>query len=129
MEALLRLLTGGTVLTVAFAVLASAGVKYFARSLPFSKAFLISLAGFAIGTILYVVYYFTKAAMAGPDTFDGLFTIVVMSVAGTVITRLARNYGIEKTGWLGIGGKSILMLLVLSWLIVAVVYLAMKLLS
>jgi hypothetical protein len=56
MEALSRLLVGGTVLTVAFAVLASAGVKYFARPLPFSKAFLISLVGFAIGTILYVVY-------------------------------------------------------------------------
>jgi hypothetical protein len=67
--------------------------------------------------------------MAWPDTVDGLFTIVVMSVAGTVITKLARNYGIEKTSWLGIGGKSILVLLVLSWLIVGVVYVGMKLLS
>jgi hypothetical protein len=65
--------------------------------------------------------------MAWPDTVDGLFTIVVMSVAGTVITKLARNYGIEKTSWLGIGGKSILVLLVLSWLIVGVVYVGMKL--
>ena len=65
--------------------------------------------------------------MAWPDTVDGLFTIVVMSVAGTVITKLARNYGIEKTSWLGIGGKSILVLLVLSWLIVGVVYVGIKL--
>jgi hypothetical protein len=64
---------------------------------------LLSLAGFAIGTILFFVYYFAKAAVKWPDTVDGLFTIVVMSVSGTVITKLARNYGIEKTGWFGIG--------------------------
>ena len=35
MEALLRLLVGGSLLSVAFALLASAGVKYFARPLPY----------------------------------------------------------------------------------------------
>jgi hypothetical protein len=45
---------------------------------------------------------------------DGLFTMVVMSVAGTIITKLARNCGIEKSGWLGVGGKSIVVLLGLS---------------
>jgi hypothetical protein len=44
-----------------------------------------------------------------------------------VVAKLARNYGIEKTSWLDIGGKSILVLLVLSWLIVGVVYVGMKL--
>ena len=76
-----------------------------------------------------MVYFFAKAALAWPDTVDGLFTIVIMSVAGTVITKLARNYGIEKTGWLGIGAKSILVLLFLSWLIIGVAYVGVKLLS
>ena len=58
-----------------------------------------------------------------------LFTIVVMCVARTIITKLARNYGIEKTGWLGVGAKGVLVLFVLSWLIVAVVYAGMRLLS
>jgi hypothetical protein len=122
-----QVLVGGTVLSVAFALLASAGVKYFARPLPYSKAFLISLAGFAVGTILYIVYFIAKVVMALPNSVDGLFTLVVMSVAGTVITRLARNYGIEKTGWLGIGAKSIFVLLGLSWVIVSVVYAGMQL--
>jgi hypothetical protein len=125
--AVFQVLVGGTVLSVAFALLASAGVKYFARRLPYSKAFLISLAGFAVGTILYIVYFIAKVVMALPNSVDGLFTLVVMSVAGTVITRLARNYGIEKTGWLGIGAKSIFVLLGLSWVIVAVVYVGMQL--
>jgi len=128
-EALFRPLVGGAVLTIAFAMLASAGVKYFARPLPYSKAFLISLAGFAVSTILLLVYFFAKAALAWSDTVDSIFTIIAMCVAGAVITRLARNYGIKKTGWLGIGAKSILVLVVLSWLIIAVVYFGIKLLS
>jgi hypothetical protein len=50
-----------------------------------------------------------------------------MSVAGTIITKLARNYGIEKTGWLGIGAKSIFVVIGLSWLIVGVMYVGMQL--
>ena len=114
-------------LSVAFALLAPAGVKYFARSLPYSRAFLISLAGFGVGTVLYIVYAIAKAVMALPNSVDGLFTLVVLSVAGTIITKLARNYGIEKTRWLGIGAKSIFVLLALSWVIVAIVYVGMQL--
>ena len=112
---ILQVLVGGAALTVVFALLASVGVKYFARPLPYSTAFLISLVGFAVGTVLYVLYFITKTAMALPNSVDGLFTLVVMSVVGTIITKLARNYGVEKTGWLGIGAKSIFVLVGLSW--------------
>jgi hypothetical protein len=125
--AIFQAVMGGTVLSVTLALLASAGVKYFARPLPYSKAFLISLAGFAVGTVLYIVYAITKVVMTLPNSVDGLFTLVVLSVAGTIITKLARNYGIEKTGWLGIGAKSIFVLLGLSWVIVGVVYMGMQL--
>lgn len=49
-----------------------------------------------------------------------------MSIAGT-ITKLARKYGVEKTGWLGIGAKSIFVLIGLSWVFVLIVYLGMQL--
>jgi hypothetical protein len=125
--AILQVLVGGAALTLVFALLASVGVKYFARPLPYSTAFLISLVGFAVGTVLYVLYFITKTAMALPNSVDGLFTLVVMSLAGTIITILARNYGVEKTGWLGIGAKSIIVLVGLSWVTVVIVYLGMQL--
>jgi hypothetical protein len=124
---ILQVLVGGAALTVVFALLASVGIKYFARALPYSTAFLISLVGFAVGTVLYVLYFITKAAMALPNSVDGLFTLVAMSVSGTIITKLARGHGIEKTGWLGIGAKSIFVLVGLSWVIVAFAYVGMQL--
>jgi hypothetical protein len=86
---------------------------------------LLSLAGFAIGTILFFVYYFAKAAVKWPDTVDGLFTIVVMSVSGTVITTRAKLRDREN----GLVWHRGLVLLVLSWLIVAVVNMGMMLFS
>jgi hypothetical protein len=126
---LLRLLMGGAVITVVFAVLASVGAKYFARSLPYSKAFLICLVAFAVGTVLFIVYTFVRLLGDWSERLDGLFLLVVMCVAGDIITKLARNYGIEKTGRLGVGAKAVFTLFVLSWLIVSVVYVGSKLIS
>jgi len=124
-----KALMGGTVITVVFAVLASVGAKYFARSLPYSKAFLICLVAFAVGTVLFIIYYFVKAVAGWSERLDALFLLVVMCVAGDIITKLARNYGIVKTGRLGVGAKSVFTLFVLSWLIVAVVYVGSQLIS
>ena len=107
-------------LTIAFALLASVAVKYFARPLPYSTAFLISLSGFAVGMGLFVIYF--RASTWTSFSVDGLFALVAMSVAGTIITKLAHTYGIEKTGWLGVGAKSVFVLIGLSGLIVAIVY-------
>jgi hypothetical protein len=90
---------------VVFAVLASVGAKYFARSLPYSKAFLICLVAFAVGTVLFIVYTFVRLLGDWSERLDGLFLLVVMCVAGDIITKLARNYGIEKTGRLGVGAN------------------------
>jgi hypothetical protein len=125
--AILQVLVGGVALTVVFALLASTGVKYFARHLPYSTAFLISLVGFAVCTVLYVLYFIAQTAMALPRSADGLFGLVALSIAGTIITKLARNYGVEKKGWLGIGAKSVFMLVGLSWVVVGIVYLGMQL--
>jgi hypothetical protein len=124
----LQVLGGGLVLTIAVALVASVGVKYFARPLPYSRAFLIALIAFAVSTALTVLYFVTKFAIGLPDTVDGLVTLVSMAVAGTVITRLARKHGIEKTGWLGVGAKSILLLIGLSWIMMVVVYAGLQLL-
>ena len=125
--AMLQVLIGGLVPTLAFSLLASVAVKYFARSLPYSKAFLISLIGFAAGIFLYQLYCIANTAMGLPNSVDSLFTIVVMSVAGTIITKLARNHGVEKTGWLGVGAKSIVVLIGIWWVIAGIVYVSMRL--
>jgi hypothetical protein len=47
-----------------------------------------------------------------------LATIATLILTGVLITRRARAYGIDKAGWLGIGGKTILALLAFSWVLV-----------
>ncbi|MFK4489680.1 hypothetical protein [Bradyrhizobium sp. USDA 336] len=125
--AILQILVGGATLTVLLALLASAGAKYFARTLPYSAAFLISLAAFAAVTILYLLYFIVQSAAALPNSIDGLFGLVAVSIAGTIITKLARNHGVEKTGWLGVGAKSILVVIGLSWVLTLIVFLGMQL--
>jgi hypothetical protein len=50
-----------------------------------------------------------------------LVGLVMLCVAGSLITKLAKTYGIEKTGWLGVGAKSMLAVLAMSWVVVGVI--------
>lgn len=73
---------------------------------------------FAISTLLIAVYYYVKAASGLPSSADSVATMVMLVMTGVLITRRARAYGIEKIGWLGVGGKTILTLLAFSWVLV-----------
>jgi len=105
-------------------------LKFFARSLPFSRALLISLVASSVSIGLGFLYFLAKDAWgfsAGSDGLaafsagsDGLATLAVFCVAGHLITKLAKNYGIEKAGWLGVGAKSMLALVAISWVFVGV---------
>jgi hypothetical protein len=104
-------------------LLATAGVRFFARPLSFGRAFIISVFSFTISTLLIAVYFYVKASMGIPSVADGLATIVSLLLTGVVITRRAQAYGIKKTGWLGVGGKTMLALVAFSWVLVGL-YLA-----
>ena len=78
-----------------------------------------------MGTLLYIFYAVEKQYSTSKtelNSLDGIVTIIVIVVSGAVITRLARNYGVKKTGWLGVGGKSVLVMITLTWVIVLLVY-------
>jgi hypothetical protein len=111
--------------TLVFALILAVFVKLFARPLAFFQAFFVSLVAAGVSMALYIFYTLSKPAfgLAGSTSADGLVTLVMMSVMGSIITRLLRQYGIEKTGWLGVGAKIMLSLLVLSWVLVGAVFL------
>jgi len=67
-------------------LLATAGIKFFARSLTFWQAFIISVFSFTISTLLIAVYFFVKASMGVPYQ------------TGILITQRAQAYGIKKSG-------------------------------
>src|SRR6266511_3410040 len=98
-------------------------LKFFARSLPFSRALLISLVASSVSIGLGFLYFLAKDAWGFSAGSDGLATLAVFCVAGHLITKLAKNYGIEKAGWLGVGAKSMLALVAISWVFVAVLVL------
>jgi hypothetical protein len=80
------------------------------------------LVAFACAWLLLIVCIIFRVAVGGwSERLDGLFLFLGMCVAGRFITELARNYGIEKTGWLGVGAKTVITLFVLQGLIGAVV--------
>ena len=96
---------------------ATAFLKFFARPLTWGQAFVISISCFAITTALIALYFFVKAATGIPSSVDGL-GIPALILTGALITRRARAYAIDKAGWFGVGGKTILALIAFSWVLV-----------
>jgi hypothetical protein len=117
-EAMVRVIASLTAFTVFMSLLATIGLKFFARSLSWGQAFIISIFSFAISALVIAVYFYVKAASGIPSSADSVATIVMLVLTGVLITRRARAYGIEKTGWLGVGGKTILSLIAFSWVLV-----------
>jgi hypothetical protein len=81
-------------------------------------ALMISLIAAFVTAILMALYYAGKAMTGPPRSADGVATLVGMIVMGILITRQAQTYGVVKTGKLGVGAKSILGLLGISWVMV-----------
>jgi hypothetical protein len=106
---------------VFFLSVISAGlIKRFAQQLTLKEGFFIGLLAYAVSTVLLVVYFVAKPVFQIPTYLDGLTTVVWMCLAGIIITRQAGRYGVEKTGYLGVGAKTMLSVLVLSWVLVAI---------
>ena len=73
-----------------------------------------------VGTVVVVI--FAIEPLTG-RTVSGLAMLLCMGLAGSLITRLAARDGIKKTGLLGVGAKTVL-LLALGWVAVMGMYLA-----
>ena len=121
-DVLLHLTLGLAAYTLLCSVPATAFLKFFARPLTWGQAFVISICCFVITTALIAVYFFVKVATGIPSLVDALATIAMLILTGILITRRARAYGIDKAGWLGVGGKTILALLAFSWVLAGGVY-------
>jgi hypothetical protein len=116
--AMVQLIINLGTLILLMSLLATAGLKFFARPLTVGQAFIISVFSFSISTVLIALYYYVKASMGLAPSADAVAGIVMLVLSGVLITQRAQTYGIKKTGWLGVGGKTILALIALSWVLV-----------
>jgi uncharacterized membrane protein len=87
---------GASFMVLVMTLLVALALNFFARPLSFSRALLISLIASLAGLGLPQV------------TVELPATLVILFVGGYLITKLAQKYGIKKTGWLGVGAKSML---------------------
>ena len=116
MDALVSLLVGAVLLAIVVAPL----LMYFSgRGLTFLQSLRISAVSFAVWAGIMLVFFFTVEPVTG-RTVSGL---VALCLAGSLITRLAAREGVTKTGWFGVGAKSVFSLLALIWVAVGVMYL------
>jgi hypothetical protein len=109
-------LAGAVLLAIVVAPL----LMYFSgRGLTFLQSLRISAVSFAVWAGIMLVFFFTVEPVTG-RTVSGL---VALCLAGSLITRLAAREGVTKTGWFGVGAKSVFSLLALIWVAVGVMYL------
>jgi hypothetical protein len=121
--AIVQLIFGIVFLTFIFGLFAAIFIKLFERSVSFGQASLVAGWSIFVSTLAFVVYFFIQSVLGLPRSIDGLAAIVWMALSGTLITRRLRTYGFEKHGWAGVGAKTMLSVLALSWVLVGVYYL------
>ena len=112
------LLPGFLIFTFVYTV----AVKVLERQLTFVQSLMISAVAVAISIALLVVYYLAKVPLEITNQdVDKLAALITWFVLGTLITRLARNYGIKKHGWFGLGGRANIWLLGIMWVVIVAV--------
>jgi hypothetical protein len=104
-----------------FTLLYTVAVKLFEwQRLTFVQSLWISGIAVALLMALIVAGLFAKKSIGFGSDFESYLYIAVYLLTGLVITRLAKNHGIEKTGWLGLGGRANLAILVFGWVVVGI---------
>jgi hypothetical protein len=103
---------GGFVLIFAFC--AAVFIKLYSPGLSFVQALLISGWSIFVSTVLVIVFTALKPDLKPAQVIDGLSALILLCLSGVLITRQARKYGVEKSGWLGVGGKAMLSVFALS---------------
>ena len=102
---------GGFVLI--FALCAAVFIKLYSPRLSFVQALLIAGRSIFVSTVLLIVFAVVKPDLKPAPVIDGLSALILFCLSGVLITWQARN-GVEKSGWLGVGGKAMLSVFVLS---------------
>jgi hypothetical protein len=71
-------------------------------------SFIQLIAGWSIfaSTVLLIVFTVVKPDLKPAPVIDGLSALILFCLSGVLITWQARKYGVEKSGWLGVGGKA-----------------------
>jgi hypothetical protein len=95
-----------------FGFLLAIAVSRLERSLTFGQAFRISAIASVVALVAIFLYHQATAELGISDSInhwveDVLVKLAAMCLAGTIVTRLSRNYGIKKEGWFGVGGRAI----------------------
>jgi hypothetical protein len=119
MDRLVSFLVGVVVLYAVPTILCAPFLMYFsAGGLRFLQSLRIVAMSFTVmvGAILLAV-----EPVIGNE-ISGVAILLCMCVAGFLITRLAAREGVKKTGWLGVGAKSVLSTLALTWIIVGAAF-------
>jgi len=108
-------------------------VKLLEPSLTFGQTFRMSIIATAVSLLVMYVYlfvYYGAKMYYGAETEleittydDALVEIAVICLAGTIVTRLSRNYGIKKEGWFGVGGRAIGWIVALFMMLFIIVFL------
>jgi hypothetical protein len=114
---MIALLPAFLISTIVYAAI----VKWLERTLTFTQCLLMSAVASAVSIGLYVGYLLVRAPFYRNKDLDNVAALVAWCVLGILITRLARNYGIKKQGWFGVGGKANFWLLAILWGIIIVV--------
>ena len=103
-------------LSLIFGLVLGLCLKFFARSLRLIQALQIGWVSSLVGAVVPVAYFLAKPQLQLPEAIDGLLGLVTLCVMGVVATRLARSYGVQKAGYIGVGAKSVVALTVVFWI-------------
>ena len=115
---------GGALLVAVPTILGTPILMYFSRGdLTFLQSLRIVAASFAIMVGAILVFVLGIEPVIG-TAVSGPAILLCVCLAGSLITRLAVREGVTKTGWLGVGAKTVLSLLALVWAAVGVMHLA-----
>ena len=97
----------------------AATIKILERRLTFTQSLLMSAIAAAVSIALLVIFHLGKAVFGARQYADRLVGFVDLLVPGAVVTRLARNYGVEKSGWFGVGAKATFWLMLVVFVLAA----------
>jgi hypothetical protein len=108
-------------IVLAYALVGAICMKVFTRALSFTQAFTICLAAFAVGiglAIAYIEFNFraTVPSWVEPIIWIGLLGLIPLAL----INWMARKRGIEKTGWCGVGTKTVISVAAINWVLIGV---------
>ena len=121
MDHLMDYLVGVVVLYAVPTILCAPLLMYFSAG---GLRFLQSLRIAALSFTVMVPTVSLAVEHAIPDGIGRIALLLCLCGAGFLITQLAAREGVKKTGWLGVGAKSVLSIVALSQLILGVIYLA-----